>query len=373
MARRRRRLKKWVYILLAVLAILVSTAFCAYALDRHLSQLVSGDGAQAEATLTVADGAKDASGAKTPEAKYAAGEEGTEDAATVVEIRLPVSGAALEHELAQGEGPGRELPQADTAITVSLPGDLSAESCFEALKGAAGSVWTWVKEALGTLWQVVAGFFTATDTPGADKGEPLLSEKLDHLDEELDAAIASGNTLLTMPGLFRILVGAVVFLILGVVLARCLAPRARSEDSYRSRAPATLTFDGCVLSKSQNTGVEFLYLFYADPTPDYSSLAPLLDTELKKKFTESEYASFMQTVKEKFGDMTEVRFIAFERLDAFDQLTYFASFTKEKMVVIRLGFSKRGKMVYFRLEPFNKQNKKGLAGKKDEPGAEAKA
>ena len=53
--------------------------------------------------------------------------------------------------------------------------------------------------------------------------------------------------------------------------------------------------------------------------------------------------------------MKEVKFIAFERLDQIDRLTYFANFTVERLVVIRVGFTKEGKAEHFQLNPYKKQ------------------
>lgn len=178
---------------------------------------------------------------------------------------------------------------------------------------------------------------------------------IEELDRAISAASVTGGGGMGFVG--PVIAGVVALALLGVIwiLARLLLAKDEESETRRAAGRASVTFDSRVLSKGQDASVEFMNIFFADPLPSYDSIAPLLDNELREKFTEEKYEEFLGSAKDKFGEMLEVKFIAFERLDAYDQLTYFARFSKENMVVIRMGFSKRGRIVYFRLEPYAKK------------------
>lgn len=154
---------------------------------------------------------------------------------------------------------------------------------------------------------------------------------------------------------------------LGLTLYRVFKPAKAAggaKDEAKSKPESSpglpddeplMAFDGNILNREQASAEKLLDVFSAEPVPEYEALAELFSAALKEKFTQAKYEVFEKHVKEKFGDMKEVKFIAFERLDQIDRLTYFANFTIEKLVVIRIGFTKEGKVEHLQLNPYKKQ------------------
>lgn len=121
-------------------------------------------------------------------------------------------------------------------------------------------------------------------------------------------------------------------------------------------------FDGNVLNREQALAEKLLDVCSTDPVPEYDALIETFNVALKEKFTQAKYEAFVKHVKEKFGDMNEVKFAAFERLDQIDRLTYFANFSKERLVVIRISFTKEGRVERFQLNPYKKQPENSRLG-----------
>lgn len=119
--------------------------------------------------------------------------------------------------------------------------------------------------------------------------------------------------------------------------------------------------DGGALNKAQKTADTMLAVFDGNALPAYGNLASVMAPQLKEKFGEKEYEALKKQVKEKFGRMTEAKFVAFERFDKADRLTYLGAYTKEKVVTMVFGFDKNGKLMDFTLAPHKepaKQEKK---------------
>lgn len=115
--------------------------------------------------------------------------------------------------------------------------------------------------------------------------------------------------------------------------------------------------DGGALNKAQKSVDTMLAVFEGSNVPDYGSLASVMAAPLKEKFGAKEYEALQKQVKEKFGRMTEAKFVVFERFDKADRLTYLGSYTKEKIVTMFFGFDKNGKLMDFALAP-HKQSPK---------------
>lgn len=114
---------------------------------------------------------------------------------------------------------------------------------------------------------------------------------------------------------------------------------------------SALASDADVLARSQSVCETFLDVYDAQPAPAYGEIARLLNDELKEKFSAGEYSRFRANLAKDLGEMRGVRFVAFERFDQIDRLTYFATFEKEKVVLLSFGFTKDGRLEHFLLTP----------------------
>ena len=114
--------------------------------------------------------------------------------------------------------------------------------------------------------------------------------------------------------------------------------------------------DGVDLNKQQNTAETFVKAF-SQTVPSYNEFTKGFDAQLKNKFNEKTYAALQAQVKDKFGRMKEVKFYSFQRFDNMDQVTYIASFSKEKLVSVNFVFNKENKMVNFVLTPVQQDKK----------------
>lgn len=117
-----------------------------------------------------------------------------------------------------------------------------------------------------------------------------------------------------------------------------------------------LAADGGDLNKQQNTAETFVKAF-TEAVPSYNEFTKGFDAQLKSKFDEKTYTALKEQVKDKFGRMKEVKFYSFQRFDNMDQVTYIASFSKEKLVSVNFVFNKENKMVNFVLTPVQQDKK----------------
>ena len=114
--------------------------------------------------------------------------------------------------------------------------------------------------------------------------------------------------------------------------------------------------DGTDLNKQQKTAETFVKVF-SQTVPSYKDFTKGFDTQFKEKFDEKTYVTLQKQVKDKFGRMKEVKFYSFQRFDNMDQVTYIASFSKEKLVSVNFVFNKETKMVNFVLTPVQQDKK----------------
>ncbi len=114
--------------------------------------------------------------------------------------------------------------------------------------------------------------------------------------------------------------------------------------------------DGTDLNKQQKTAETFVKVF-SQTVPSYKDFTKGFDTQFKEKFDEKTYVTLQKQVKDKFGRMKEVKFYSFQRFDNMDQVTYIASFSKEKLVSVNFVFNKENKMVNFVLTPVQQDKK----------------
>lgn len=114
--------------------------------------------------------------------------------------------------------------------------------------------------------------------------------------------------------------------------------------------------DGTDLNKQQKTAETFVKVF-SQTVPSYKDFTKGFDTQFKEKFDEKTYVTLQKQVKDKFGRIKEVKFYSFQRFDNMDQVTYIASFSKEKLVSVNFVFNKENKMVNFVLTPVQQDKK----------------
>lgn len=117
-----------------------------------------------------------------------------------------------------------------------------------------------------------------------------------------------------------------------------------------------LAADGGDLNKQQNTAETFVKAF-TEVVPSYNEFTKGFDAQLKSKFDEKTYTALKEQVKDKFGRMKDIKFYSFQRFDNMDQVTYIASFSKEKLVSVNFVFNKENKMVNFVLTPVQQDKK----------------
>lgn len=115
--------------------------------------------------------------------------------------------------------------------------------------------------------------------------------------------------------------------------------------------------DGAVLNKLQKPAETMIGIFNATPTP-YATLVKGFTPEAVKNFTEDAYKNVMAAAADKYGKMQESKFVAFQRLDQVDIVTYLGIFTKEKVVNLTFVFDKAGKMANFQFSPMQVQQQK---------------
>ena len=111
-----------------------------------------------------------------------------------------------------------------------------------------------------------------------------------------------------------------------------------------------LASDSSDLNKQQSTA-QMVIDSFGKKAPAYNKLTADFDASLKNTMDEKTYASLQKQVKDKFGDLQEVKFYSFERFDAQDRVTYLASFSSQKVASIVFAFNKDNKLTEFGIFP----------------------
>lgn len=111
-----------------------------------------------------------------------------------------------------------------------------------------------------------------------------------------------------------------------------------------------LASDGSDLSRQQGTA-QLVIDSFGEKAPAFGKVSANFEDSLKKNMDEKKFADVQKQVKEKFGDLKQVKFYSFERFDAQDRLTYLASFSNANVVSIVYVFDKDNKLVEFGLFP----------------------
>ncbi len=113
--------------------------------------------------------------------------------------------------------------------------------------------------------------------------------------------------------------------------------------------------DGGDLNKEQKVADQMINAIKANSVVTYAQVSGSLHADLAKEFNEKSYTALQRTVKERFGNYTESKFVSFTRFDQADRLVYLASFSREKVVICQFDFDKSGKLLNFAFAPQQQQ------------------
>lgn len=115
--------------------------------------------------------------------------------------------------------------------------------------------------------------------------------------------------------------------------------------------------DGIDLGKEQRAANTFITAVTSNRIV-YDRMAVNLSDGLKNKIDKKTFTELKNNVKTKMGNLEQVRFYSFERLQSGgqqDKLTYVASFSNEKIVVMVFVFNKDSKITEISLVPLQPQ------------------
>lgn len=107
--------------------------------------------------------------------------------------------------------------------------------------------------------------------------------------------------------------------------------------------------DGNDLNKQQKIVDKFVAALTVADDSGYAGAAAGFSPELKQKMDIKAFAALQKQVKDTLGTMKEMKFVAYERFDQGDRLTYLGSYSKQQLVRVIYGFNKEGQAdgVYF--------------------------
>lgn len=117
-------------------------------------------------------------------------------------------------------------------------------------------------------------------------------------------------------------------------------------------AATCFAYDGGRLNKYQDAAEKIMDIYDGEPVPEYRELKGFFNPGIAKSLPEEKYSAYIKQVKDRFGAMKEVRFVAFQVFDQVERISYLARFTKEESVLIDFAFGKDGKLTRFTLAPF---------------------
>lgn len=115
--------------------------------------------------------------------------------------------------------------------------------------------------------------------------------------------------------------------------------------------------DGSDLNKEQKVAETFMGVFTKEQAPEYAIVSKDFTDTLKKSATERTYKKLPSEIKEKFGNVKEVKFRTFEKLEQENRLTYIATFDKEPVVAIVFVFDKNQKLLNYIFVPVEQTSK----------------
>lgn len=123
-------------------------------------------------------------------------------------------------------------------------------------------------------------------------------------------------------------------------------------------AMATVCFaagDGNDLNKQQKVVDKFVAALNIADETGYAGTTGGFSPELKQKMDAKAFVALQKQVKDTLGTMKEMKFVAFERFDQGDRLTYLGSYSKQQLVRVIYGFNKENKLTEFIFAPLEVQ------------------
>ena len=115
--------------------------------------------------------------------------------------------------------------------------------------------------------------------------------------------------------------------------------------------------DGSDLNKEQKIAETFMGVFTKEQAPEYAVVSKDFSDNLKKSVSERTYKKLPAEVKEKFGNVKDVNFRAFEKFEQEDRVTYLATFDKQPVAAIIFVFDKNQKLVNYVFTPIQQASK----------------
>lgn len=116
------------------------------------------------------------------------------------------------------------------------------------------------------------------------------------------------------------------------------------------------TGDGIELKKQQKIVEKFTAVLNntADDS-DFAELSKYFAPELQDKMSMANLDKLRQDIRSRFGVLQEAKFVAYERFDQGDRITYLANYTRQDVVRLLYGFDKKGKLREFVFVPLSEQ------------------
>lgn len=109
--------------------------------------------------------------------------------------------------------------------------------------------------------------------------------------------------------------------------------------------------DGSDLNKEQKIVDKFAAALSVADDSGYTAAAAGFSPELQQKMDGKAFTDLQKQVKEKFGTAKELNFVAFERLNQADRLTYIGQYSKQPLVRIIYVFNQDKKLIEINFAP----------------------
>lgn len=114
-------------------------------------------------------------------------------------------------------------------------------------------------------------------------------------------------------------------------------------------ATCMATENSSALNDAENSAQKVITALVASDTLGYKDAERAMSADLAKNMNVNTFIAMQRQVKEKFGNLKETKFFAFERFDKADRLTYIAGFSREPAVSIVFTLDKKAKITEFSL------------------------